>query len=809
MSIGFFLDDNAPVMWRGPMLHRALEQFLPDVHWGELDVLVVDMPPGTGDVSISLGQLLPRAEAVVVTTPQPVAQEVAGRAARDGAEDGHAAARRGREHDAARSSAPAAASGSPSELGVPLLGSVPLDARLRESATPARRSCSATRTREPARAIAEIAERVARPRRAARSSSRSRSSPERGRRRASSTSSTRYAARACEALARLDFADGRDLAARSSPGTAASRIECADASTRAERRRRRGLTMLPAAPVRCDGVAGPRAVAAAARRRRRSPRSTSAPRRARRTSSRRLQAVAEPLPRRSRIVAALGTSARSPTASWLGRGTRRLADGEPRRSDDRGTSPRRLEPSRLGGPKLTRRRTVALDRESRSSDGRAVAPTSRSGTRCTFEDVRSRALGFARARSRAARGPFHDAERARQARARLLADRLARDARARPRPRRAGVREPTASSAGTAAARSATSTLAAIVRRRSSRRRPSARGSSSRFGCFPTGVLGYWVAPARRRRARRRADGDVAAAARAIPTAARRSPGRTRSRSRFRAPTARRSSATSRWGASPTATCSPGGADRGRARPVRRRAGAQGVRARRRTAAPRRLRSVGRRLRRRAARRAPEADPCRRCGRVARRAPAHGRVRSIREAAARRRIGSKSGVRRGAARASRGVGSRRAVRRCSSASSALARPAPRRRRGCRGATALPGCSRSPSSKTSTASAQRSALAAARSRRRTCTPTATTRTAAPGSPPTASDRRPVLRRATRRAARRVARRRRACPAGASTLLAVERERRAAADDDVDLLVCPRRRRARRAPRRCARRPRSPV
>ena len=87
MSIGFFVDDNAPLMWRGPMLHRALEQFLQDVHWGELDVLVVDMPPGTGDVSISLGQMLPRAEAVVVTTPQPLAQEVASRARRDGAQD--------------------------------------------------------------------------------------------------------------------------------------------------------------------------------------------------------------------------------------------------------------------------------------------------------------------------------------------------------------------------------------------------------------------------------------------------------------------------------------------------------------------------------------------------------------------------------------------------------------------------------------------------------------------------------------------------------------------------------------------------
>jgi ATP-binding protein involved in chromosome partitioning len=81
MSIGFFLDENSPVMWRGPMLHRALEQFLSDVHWGELDVLVVDMPPGTGDVAISLGQLLPRAEAVVVTTPHRAAQQVAVRAA--------------------------------------------------------------------------------------------------------------------------------------------------------------------------------------------------------------------------------------------------------------------------------------------------------------------------------------------------------------------------------------------------------------------------------------------------------------------------------------------------------------------------------------------------------------------------------------------------------------------------------------------------------------------------------------------------------------------------------------------------------
>jgi ATP-binding protein involved in chromosome partitioning len=139
MSIGFFLDENAPVMWRGPMLHRALEQFLSEVHWGELDTLLVDMPPGTGDVSISLGQLLPRAEAVVVTTPQPAAQQVAVRAAQMAHKTGM------RLVGAVENMSWLVGSGDElfgsgggealaEEIGVPLLGRVPIDPRLRECA---------------------------------------------------------------------------------------------------------------------------------------------------------------------------------------------------------------------------------------------------------------------------------------------------------------------------------------------------------------------------------------------------------------------------------------------------------------------------------------------------------------------------------------------------------------------------------------------------------------------------------------------------------------------------------------------------
>lgn len=80
ISMDFFVRPDQAVIWRGPMLHKALEQFLVDVYWGELDYLLIDMPPGTGDISISLSQFLPRAQVLIVTTPQPTAQRVAKRA---------------------------------------------------------------------------------------------------------------------------------------------------------------------------------------------------------------------------------------------------------------------------------------------------------------------------------------------------------------------------------------------------------------------------------------------------------------------------------------------------------------------------------------------------------------------------------------------------------------------------------------------------------------------------------------------------------------------------------------------------------
>jgi ATP-binding protein involved in chromosome partitioning len=165
MSIGFFLDDNAPVMWRGPMLHRALEQFLSDVHWGDVDTLVVDMPPGTGDVAISLGQLLPRAEVLVVTTPQPAAQQVAVRAAQMALKTGM------RILGAVENMSYLAGTGQElfgsgggqrlaDEIGVPLLARIPLDPVLRESADDGKPVLEVAPESEAAQAISGLAEAV-------------------------------------------------------------------------------------------------------------------------------------------------------------------------------------------------------------------------------------------------------------------------------------------------------------------------------------------------------------------------------------------------------------------------------------------------------------------------------------------------------------------------------------------------------------------------------------------------------------------------------------------------------------------------
>jgi ATP-binding protein involved in chromosome partitioning len=166
ISIGNFLDENAPVMWRGPMLHKALEQFLSDVHWGELDTVVVDMPPGTGDMAISLGQLLPRAEVLLVTTPQPLAQEVAARAA-------VMAQRIGQKLLGVVENMSGDAFGAGGgetlarELGVPLLGTIPLDRALREAGDAGAPVVETHPDAESSRALVALAETIAATRQAA------------------------------------------------------------------------------------------------------------------------------------------------------------------------------------------------------------------------------------------------------------------------------------------------------------------------------------------------------------------------------------------------------------------------------------------------------------------------------------------------------------------------------------------------------------------------------------------------------------------------------------------------------------------
>jgi len=147
ISIGMFVADNAPVVWRGPMLHRALQQFLGDVFWGDLDVLLMDLPPGTGDIAISVAQLVPSAELLVVTTPQLAAAEVAERAGTVALQTHQQVAGVIENmsylpcpHCAERvevfgsGGGQAVADGLTRAMGVPvpLLGQVPLDLRLRE-----------------------------------------------------------------------------------------------------------------------------------------------------------------------------------------------------------------------------------------------------------------------------------------------------------------------------------------------------------------------------------------------------------------------------------------------------------------------------------------------------------------------------------------------------------------------------------------------------------------------------------------------------------------------------------------------------
>ncbi len=168
ISMGFFVDEAQPVIWRGPMLHKALEQFLTDVYWDEPDYLVVDLPPGTGDIAISLAQFLPRAEVYVVTTPQPAAQQVAQRAAFM-AEKVRLEVKGVIENmswftgdDGQRYEIFGAGGGQvlADKVDVPLLGQVPLVPQLREGGDDGHPIASVAPDSEAAQAFAAIAERI-------------------------------------------------------------------------------------------------------------------------------------------------------------------------------------------------------------------------------------------------------------------------------------------------------------------------------------------------------------------------------------------------------------------------------------------------------------------------------------------------------------------------------------------------------------------------------------------------------------------------------------------------------------------------
>ena len=165
ISMGFFAREDQPVIWRGPMLHKALEQFLTDVHWDDPDYLLVDLPPGTGDISLSLSQFLPKSELIVVTTPQPAAQKVAQRAAYM-AEKVNLSVRAvienmswfrgddGKRYDIFGSGGGEALA---EELGVPLLGQIPLLQELREGGDTGRPITVADPDSEAAKVFAEMA----------------------------------------------------------------------------------------------------------------------------------------------------------------------------------------------------------------------------------------------------------------------------------------------------------------------------------------------------------------------------------------------------------------------------------------------------------------------------------------------------------------------------------------------------------------------------------------------------------------------------------------------------------------------------
>jgi ATP-binding protein involved in chromosome partitioning len=175
ISIGMFTAGNAAVVWRGPMLHRALQQFLADVYWGDLDVLLLDLPPGTGDVAISLAQLLPSAEILVVTTPQAAAAEVAERAGAIALQTHQRLVGvvenmswlelpTGERMEIFGSGGGATVAASLSRLvgaDVPLIGQIPLDTRVRESGDAGEPIVLASPDTPAALALAAVADRLA------------------------------------------------------------------------------------------------------------------------------------------------------------------------------------------------------------------------------------------------------------------------------------------------------------------------------------------------------------------------------------------------------------------------------------------------------------------------------------------------------------------------------------------------------------------------------------------------------------------------------------------------------------------------